>query len=48
MPGRIEEMLVRLVANAFSRQPGLAKAKQVIAFARAHRHPLQCVIERRR
>jgi hypothetical protein len=48
MPGRIEEMLVRLIANAFSRQPGLAGVKQVVAFAHEHPHPLQCVTERGR
>jgi CubicO group peptidase (beta-lactamase class C family)/ATP-dependent Clp protease adapter protein ClpS len=33
--------------GAYSREMAKTKAAQVIAFAREHRHPLQCVIERK-
>jgi hypothetical protein len=34
--------------GTYSHEIAKAKATQVIAFAREHRHPLQCVIERKR
>jgi ATP-dependent Clp protease adaptor protein ClpS len=34
--------------GAYSHEIATAKATQVVAFAREHRHPLQCVIERKR
>jgi ATP-dependent Clp protease adaptor protein ClpS len=34
--------------GTYSYEIAKAKAAQVIAFAREHRHPLQCVIERKR
>lgn len=34
--------------GAYSHETATAKATQVVAFAREHRHPLQCVIERKR
>jgi ATP-dependent Clp protease adaptor protein ClpS len=34
--------------GAYSHEMAKTKAAQVIALAREHRHPLQCVIERKR
>jgi ATP-dependent Clp protease adaptor protein ClpS len=34
--------------GTYSHEIAKAKATQVIAFAREHQHPLQCVIERKR
>jgi len=34
--------------GTYSHEIAKAKATQVVAFAREHRHPLQCVIERKR
>jgi ATP-dependent Clp protease adaptor protein ClpS len=34
--------------GAYSHEIATAKATQVVALAREHRHPLQCVIERKR
>ena len=34
--------------GTYSYEIAKAKATQVVAFAREHRHPLQCVIERKR
>jgi ATP-dependent Clp protease adaptor protein ClpS len=34
--------------GTYSQEIAKAKAKQVVAFACEHRHPLQCVIERKR
>jgi len=34
--------------GTYSHEIAKAKARQVLDFARKHRHPLQCVIERRR
>ncbi|HMH00001.1 MAG TPA: ATP-dependent Clp protease adapter ClpS [Terriglobales bacterium] len=34
--------------GAYSHEIAAAKATQVVAFAREHQHPLQCVIERKR
>jgi ATP-dependent Clp protease adaptor protein ClpS len=34
--------------GTYSHEIAKAKAAQVVAFAREHRHPLQCVIERKR
>jgi ATP-dependent Clp protease adaptor protein ClpS len=35
------------VCGTYSQEVARAKATQVVAFAREHRHPLQCVIERK-
>jgi ATP-dependent Clp protease adaptor protein ClpS len=34
--------------GTYSHEIAKAKATQVVAFAREHRHPLHCVIERKR
>ena len=34
--------------GTYSYEIAEAKATQVVAFAREHRHPLQCIIERKR